>query len=124
MATAEKFMIENFEVITIDSDVLIAPHHGADNGSSTAFIKAVSPTWVIFSAGHAHEHPRAAAAKRYLNNGVQIEKIIRTDLGDDEGGKEWGHGRIAGHKDQAGDDDVDILIRPDGEIVVEYRHPH
>lgn len=47
--------------------------------------------------------------------------MFRTDLGDDEGEKEWKHGRIAGHKDKAGDDDVDILIRPDGEVLVSYR---
>ncbi len=48
---AEKYMVDNAGVITIDSDVLIAPHHGADNGGSTCFIQAVSPEYVIFSAG-------------------------------------------------------------------------
>ena len=36
----EKFMVENADAIKIDSDVLIAPDHGADNGSSTAFIRS------------------------------------------------------------------------------------
>ncbi len=121
LIATEKLMTENADAIQIDSDVLIAPHHGADNASSTAFIKAVSPEWVIFSAGHAHKHPRYDAASRYLNNAVAIDKMFRTDLGDDEGDKEWNHGRISGHRDKAGDDDVDILIRPSGEIVVEYR---
>jgi hypothetical protein len=103
------------------SDVIIAPHHGADNASSTKFIEAVSPDFVIFSAGHRHHHPRASAVKRYINNGVNQNNIFRTDLGDDEGGEEWDFGRISGHKDPAGDDDVDILIRPNGEIVVDYR---
>ena len=40
----------------MSSFVLIAPHHGADNASSTCFIRAVDPHWVIFPAGHAHEH--------------------------------------------------------------------
>lgn len=123
LIATEKFMVENSEVIEIDSDVLIAPHHGADNGSSTAFIQKVSPTWVIFPAGHAHKHPRAVAAQRYLNAGVDITKMLRTDRGDDEGTKEWNHGRQAGHSDPARDDDVDILIRPSGEIVVSYRNP-
>ena len=48
--------------------------------------------------------------------------MFRTDLGDDEGVKEWNHGRIPGHKDKARDDDVDILIRESGEVVVEYRN--
>ena len=118
----EKFVIENSAVIPIDSDVLVAPHHGADNGGSTAFIKAVSPNWVIFPSGHAHKHPRAVAAERYLDNGVAKQNMFRTDLGDDEGVKEWGHGRVNNHKDGRRDDDVDILIRPSGEILVEYRH--
>ncbi len=117
----EKYMTENAEVISIDSDVLIAPHHGADNGSSKRFIEAVSPTWVIFSAGHDHEHPRSAAAERFLGAGVGLEKMFRTVLGDDEGQEEWDHGRVAGRVDPPGDDDVDILIRANGEIEVAYR---
>ena len=45
-------MVEMAPVITIDSDVMIAPHHGGGNGSSTKFIEAVSPKYVIFPAGH------------------------------------------------------------------------
>ena len=117
---AEKFMVEGSE--PIDSDVMIVPHHGGNNASSTKLIKAVSPEFVIFSAGHRHDHPRAVVAKRYIRNGVDRDKMFRTDLGDDGGVKEWDYGRIPGHKDPKGDDDVDILIRPDGEIVVEYRN--
>ncbi|MGD9369085.1 MAG: hypothetical protein PVH87_25490 [Desulfobacteraceae bacterium] len=120
MAT-EKFMIANSAVIPIDSDVLIAPHHGADNGVSAAFIAAVSPQYVIFSAGHKYEHPRAAAANRYLVRGLSTDYMFRTDLGDDEGQDEWAFGRIQGHTDKAGDQDIDILIRPDGNVVVAYR---
>ena len=119
-ATGERFMVENSAVIPIDSDVLIAPHHGADNGSSTAFINAVSPDWVIFSAGSAHRHPRADAAQRYLDNGVAIDHIFRTDLGDNEGGEEWNHGINTPGGSVLGRDNVDILIRPNGEILVDY----
>ncbi len=47
--------------------------------------------------------------------------IFRTDLGDDESVKESDFRRISNHKDKAGDDDIDILIRPNSEIVVEYK---
>ena len=114
----EKFMVDMSEVITIDSDVIIAPHHGADNGSSTPFIKKVAPKWVIFPAGHAHEHPREAAAKRYLANGVDEDHIFRTDKGDDEGGDEWDHQRVNGAKDKKGDDDVEIKITSAGVVTV------
>jgi len=60
--------------------------------------------------------------------------MFRTDLGDDErwpdkppehkSNQEWSHGRKNGHKDKAGDDDVDILIRANGKVVVKYREAH
>lgn len=124
----EKFMVDNNDVIPIDSDVLIAPHHGADNGSSISFIQAVSPEYVIFSAGHMFEHPRAVAAQRYLSNGVSLANMFRTDRGDDESEQgepdlEWTHERQPGHHDPTGDDDVDITITPTGTITVQYRNP-
>ncbi len=123
LLATEKFMLDMSPAIPIDSDVLIAPHHGADNGSSTAFIQAVSPRHVIFSAGHKHQHPRASTAQRYRDNGVSVNRMFRTDLGDNEGGNEWTHGSTS-QRDPVGDDDVDILIRANGQIVVEYRNPH
>jgi competence protein ComEC len=119
---AEKAMVDNSAVIPIDSDVIIAPHHGADNGSSTRFIEAVSPEYVVFSAGHKYDHPRKAAAKRYTDAGVSKTKMFRTDRGDDEGTKEWKHESVNGHRDRSGDDDVDILIKANGDIEVKYRH--
>ena len=123
----EKFMVENAHIIPIDSDVLIAPHHGADNANSTAFIQAVSPQYVIFSAGHRYEHPRSATAERYLAFGVLQQNIFRTDRGDDEStpgqpDQEWSNGRINGHHDPAGDDDIDIVISSNGTVTVQYRN--
>ena len=123
LIASERIMVESSSVIRIDSEVLIAPHHGGDNASSTAFIHAVDPTFVIFSAGHAHRHPRGTTAQRYLGHGVPVANIFRTDRGDDEGPDEWDHGRVANESDPRGDDDVDILLRPTGEVLVEYRHP-
>lgn len=118
----EKYLCDNADELPIDSDVVVAPHHGANNGSSERFIEAVSPSCVIFSAGHDHQHPTQAAAERYTVRGVPISQILRTDRGDDEeGGFEWKEGSVEGHSDPAGDDDVDILIRPSGEMLVEHR---
>ena len=114
-------MLENSPAVPIDSDVLIAPHHGADNGSSTAFISAVSPRWVVFPAGRGHEHPDADTALRYLAFGVDTTHIYRTDLGDDEGGEEWGFGRVAGLQDATGDDGIEIVVYKDSTLVVRYR---
>ncbi|NIT57811.1 MAG: hypothetical protein GWN00_16760 [Aliifodinibius sp.] len=74
----------------------------------------------------------AITAQRYIDNGISIDQIFRTDLGDDEtrpdnpdhtGNKEWSHGKIPDHRDPVGDDDVDVLIRANGELMVEYRSP-
>jgi len=122
-------MVDNAAAVPLKSDVLLAPHHGGDNGSSACFIQAVDPKFVVFSAGHSHDHPTADAAGRYLAHGVPLANMFRTDLGDDESAndtanteREWDHGRIPGCSDQRGDEDVDIVIRADGTAEVEYRH--
>jgi len=116
----ELHMLQAADVIPIRSQVLVAPHHGADNGSSSDWIRAVDPDWVIFSAGHRHEHPRAAAAQRYLNAGVPLNRILRTDRGDWEGDDAWDEGGVQGETDPPGDDSVDVLLHADGNIQVAY----
>lgn len=115
----EKYMVDNAVAVPIKSSVLIAPHHGANNASSDCFIDEVDPEYVIFAAGHGHEHPRAAVAQRYLTHGVDINKMLRTDKGDAEGPKEWSHG-TTGVDDPRGDDDIEIIIDANGEITVRY----
>lgn len=116
----EKFMVDNAETVKIDSDVLIAAHHGADNGSSKPFIEEVTPEYVVFSAGHKFNHPRKSAADRFISAGVSTSKMFRTDRGDNEGGKEW-DGQGGNSADQRGDDDVEIRISAAGAVSVQYR---
>ena len=68
------------------------------SGDFQANIEAVSPHWVIFPAGHRHDHPRKAAAEHYLAAGINASIMLRTDRHDDEGYKEWACGRIERHK--------------------------
>lgn len=127
---AEKFMVDNANNVPIKSTVMIAPHHGGNNGSSTCFIKKVAPEYVIFSAGHKHHHPTNGVAKRYLANGVLKENIFRTDRGDDEPLKdpnkgrtnldEWDHERKIACKDKAGDDAIDIKLPKNGSVLIKY----
>ena len=108
--------------VSLDSDVLIAPHHGGNNGGSTCFVERVSPLFVVFSAGNIHQHPSSGAAGRVLAAGVQDGRIFRTDRGDDEPGNfEWKRGSINGCKDRRGDDDVDIVMRETSFVDVEHR---
>ncbi len=117
----EREILSRKDKFPIDSDVIIAPHHGADDGSSWEFIEEVSPKWVIFPAGthRTYQHPRGTTANRYLCQGAKAERILRTDRGDNEGGKQWDHGATEGG-DRVGDDDIDIIIGADGTLTVQY----
>jgi beta-lactamase superfamily II metal-dependent hydrolase len=126
LRATEHYLVNN-AAQWLDSDIVIAPHHGADNGSSTAFIQATSPEYVIFSAGHKHRHPRQATADRYLTAGVRIENMLRTDRGDDERrpdkeDDEWAYDRIPGCQDLTGDDDIEIIISSSGAKIVRYKN--
>lgn len=123
---AERIMVARRQAHPIDSDILIGQHHGGDNSSSNCFIRAVSPEYVVFSAGHEdHQHPRQSVADRFTAHGVEPEKMLRTDRGDNEGGSEWIFGAIAGCVDEPGDDDVDIFLpeNPTEPVRVAYRLP-
>jgi beta-lactamase superfamily II metal-dependent hydrolase len=111
LIATEKFMVEHAAQY-LPSTVIIAPHHGAKNGSSTA--KAV-----IFSAGHQFHHPETSTALRYLKY-VSTSSIFRTDRGDDEGGTEWDYLRVPGTKDGYNDDNIDILLKSDHSYKVFY----
>lgn len=105
----------------LPSDVLIAGHHGADNASSSCFVAAVNPKYVIFSAGHRYAHPRENTVKRiqkFVN--VKDEQIFRTDRGDDEGHKEWNYGRIDNCIDVPDDDSIVVKISPGAPVDVRY----
>lgn len=49
------------------SEVLLAPHHGSKTSSTPAFVAAVSPSLVIYSAGFRNHygHPRPEVQQRY-----------------------------------------------------------
>jgi len=57
----------------LDADVLKVPHHGSDTSSSPEFLEAVSPTWMVVSAGKKDEgtnkgykHPRLSTVRHLL----------------------------------------------------------
>ena len=47
----------------------------------------------------------------------------RTDRGDDEGGDEWSEGAESGCNDPCDDDDIEIIIREGGDLIVRYADP-
>ena len=58
----------------LQSSILLAPHHGSKHSSSKPFIKAVSPQWVVFSAGFMNHwgFPAMEVKLRYKNQGVKM----------------------------------------------------
>lgn len=111
---AEQLMVKNHHRgISLRSTILIAPHHGGNNGSSTCFLQAVNPEYVIFPAGHKHGHPSQATVDRILKyTSVTPENIYRTDLNDRESktNKDWEDDSIPGCYDLPGDDDIEISL--------------
>ncbi|SLL15269.1 ComEC family competence protein [Mycobacteroides abscessus subsp. abscessus] len=72
---AETDMIKSKE--TLKADVLKVGHHGAKTSTSSAFLKAVKPTYAIISVGkNSYGHPTSETIKR-LNSSKA--KIFRTD---------------------------------------------
>lgn len=120
---AEALMVSRHRqnIVSLAADVLIAPHHGGDNASSHCFLDAVDPLWVVYSAIHDHGHPTETAVERAMHEEVPLERIYRTDLGDDEGDEdEWRDGSIQGCTDPRGDDDVEVVIQENGTVRVGY----
>lgn len=110
----------------LDADVLVASHHGGNNGSAKCFINAVSPESVIFSAGSGHGHPHRDTVRRLLDAGVSAQQIFRTDRGSNseadlrEG--EWPEIDELACGDSGKDDHVDIGLSSNG-IFVSYVAP-
>lgn len=139
LIATDKFLIETAKD-RLDVDVVIAPHHGADNGSSMAFCDATKPDWVIFPAGSTSSHPIKQTVERYIEfGGTSRHHMFRTDRG--EGFiedprafqrylnashrqlKEWAGQSKRGCSDTIGDDDVVIAISRSGIVDVNYKNP-
>jgi competence protein ComEC len=61
-------------LITLQADVLIAPHHGSKTSSSIAFLEAVNPQHVIFTSAYQNRwgFPNDEVTARYQNLGINI----------------------------------------------------
>jgi len=56
------------------ANVLVAPHHGSNTSSTTPFIHAVNPAYVLFPVGYRNRFgfPRAPVIQRYQQAGVAL----------------------------------------------------
>lgn len=75
----------------LPSTLLVAPHHGSKSSSSDAFVDAVSPQQVVFTAGYRNRfnHPHPTVWQRYGDAGAvrlrsDVDGAVITDLSADE----------------------------------------
>ena len=56
------------------SDILVAGHHGSATSTSTAFLAAVDPAWVLYSSGYANRwgFPVASVRERVQTQGARV----------------------------------------------------
>jgi competence protein ComEC len=62
--------------INLQSEVLIAPHHGSKTSSSEAFLAAVAPRVAAFQAGYRNRfgHPALSVLARYQAQGIEARQ--------------------------------------------------
>ena len=74
-AKVERVLLSNKEISTqLNVNILVAPHHGSKTSSSDVFIKQVSPSAVIFSAGFLNrwKMPMEKIVQRYQKHKVSV----------------------------------------------------
>jgi competence protein ComEC len=81
---------------TLQSEILVVPHHGSRTSSTAAFIAAVRPRVAVMQLGYRNRygHPAAEVVARYRAAGVQV---VRSDTC---GAWRWFDGRAACTRDE------------------------
>jgi competence protein ComEC len=86
-AEAETRLLERYGT-SLHAQIVIAPHHGSNSSSGKAFVEAVSPNWVLFSAGYRNRYrfPRPEVVRRWQAKGARTlnsaeEGAIQLKLG-------------------------------------------
>jgi competence protein ComEC len=65
-ATAESWLVETYGN-NLKANVLISPHHGSKTSSTTGFLQAIKPEYVLIPAGYRNQfgHPHRGVLLRY-----------------------------------------------------------
>ena len=77
---AESWLVENYGE-NLKANVLIAPHHGSKTSSTTKFLQAVQPEYVLIPAGYRNQfgHPHRDVLTRYQQ--IKTKWLISADSG-------------------------------------------
>lgn len=79
---SEEQMLDHWDELTLDCDVLKVGHHGSHTSSSQAFLEAVTPEIAVISCGKSNKygHPHDETLTKFKN---AVVPLYRTDeLGD------------------------------------------
>ncbi len=70
----ERKLLEIYEAEQIESDLLIAPHHGSKTSSSQLFLERVNARVIIFSSGYRNRfsHPHPSVVERAKGMGMAL----------------------------------------------------
>jgi competence protein ComEC len=68
----ESLLLERYGA-SLQAQVVVAPHHGSNTSSGEAFVRAVSPDWVLFSTGFGNRYgfPRSEVVDRWRAIGAK-----------------------------------------------------
>jgi hypothetical protein len=83
-AQVESVVGDVIQAMGVTVDVLHVDHHGADNGSDTAFLEKIKPTIAVISSGNGndHHHPNKNALRRL--EAAKVYRIVQTAWGTTE----------------------------------------
>ena len=79
-ALAESWLIETYGN-NLKANVLIAPHHGSNTSSTTSFLQAIQPEYVLIPAGYRNQfgHPHQEVLLRYQQ--IKAKWLTSADSG-------------------------------------------
>jgi competence protein ComEC len=64
----------------LQSDIVVAPHHGSATSSSQSFVNAVDPNWVLVSSGYRNSYgfPKDEVVRRWRQQGAVVLNTAQT----------------------------------------------
>ena len=73
-ASTESALLRRFPASELSADILVAPHHGSRTSSSSEFVAAVNPAYVVFPVGFRNRYrfPAGDVVARYRANGTRM----------------------------------------------------
>jgi hypothetical protein len=119
----EAMLLEDQELKkSLGSKILKVPHHGSDTSSSRAFLNAVSPAWMVLSAGKKNVrtnksfmHPRLATINNLMTFAGAHENPRYLDVYG-SARKAWARKSIWGNLFVTGKDGGVVLVSDGSEI--------